>query len=263
MKEWSTVTGRFARTATGFDPRRKPAHPAGVMASLARILAAAVWSGLALTSSVRAEPAGLAQESPFLPTGIPASVVASGDVHEFAGVSIMGRQTSVNIYDKNGKKGLWIAVGETVNGITVAKYDSARELVTIKVAGAEKILALRKPAAAAARPGTVAPAPLPAGFNAPPVPTVAPAPLASAPANPTGVASPNAAVPAESALPTTPRPPSPAPGSVAHQEQEARMLVSDLLEIGMAQRKAYEEAQKKAAQSGGDGAAAAPPPATN
>ena len=34
---------------------------------------------------------------------------------------------------------------------------------------------------------------------------------------------------------------------VVKQERDARMLVSDLLEIGMAQRKAYEEAQKKAA----------------
>lgn len=35
------------------------------------------------------------------------------------------------------------------------------------------------------------------------------------------------------------------PGSIAQQETEARMLVSDLLEIGIQQRKAYEEAQKK------------------
>jgi hypothetical protein len=43
----------------------------------------------------------------------------------------------------------------------------------------------------------------------------------------------------------TPQPP-PAPGSIAQQETEARMLVSDLLEIGIQQRKAYEDAQKKA-----------------
>ena len=33
-----------------------------------------------------------------------------------------------------------------------------------------------------------------------------------------------------------------------HQETEARMLVSDLLEIGMVQRRAYEAAQSKAAR---------------
>lgn len=35
----------------------------------------------------------------------------------------------------------------------------------------------------------------------------------------------------------------------AEQEKEARMLVSDLLEIGIQQRKAYEEAQRKAAEN--------------
>lgn len=35
----------------------------------------------------------------------------------------------------------------------------------------------------------------------------------------------------------------------AEQEKEARMLVSDLLEIGIQQRKAYEDAQRKAAEN--------------
>lgn len=234
------------------------------MATFVRILAASVWLGLSSTAAVGAEPGGLAQQSPFLPTGISAATVASGDTYEFAGVSIMGRQTSVNIYDKNGKKGLWIAVGETANGITVSKYDATRERVVITVAGTEKTLALRKPATTAPRPpGPVTPTPLPAGFNASPVPTIVPVALAPARASPAPAASPNATAPAEATPPATPPPPPPAPGSVAHQEQEARMLVSDLLEIGMAQRKAYEEAQKKATQSGGNSAVATPPPAAN
>jgi hypothetical protein len=41
---------------------------------------------------------------------------------------------------------------------------------------------------------------------------------------------------------------SPAPARTAAQEQrEARMLVSDLLEIGVQQRKAYQDAKQKAA----------------
>jgi hypothetical protein len=43
--------------------------------------------------------------------------------------------------------------------------------------------------------------------------------------------------------------------TIARQEEEARMLVSDLLEIGMAQRKAYEEKQR---QAGNPSAAPAP-----
>lgn len=50
-------------------------------------------------------------------------------------------------------------------------------------------------------------------------------------------------------MPATPKPEAPAtPESQVKAETEARMLVSDLLEIGMAQRKAYEEAQKRAAE---------------
>lgn len=213
-----------------------------------RMLSAAVWSGLAFSLSVQAEPAGLARESPFLPTGIPALAAGSGEAYELAGISTMGRQTSVNIYDKIGKKGLWIAVGETASGITVSKYDSARELVVIRVAGTEKILALRKAASSTARPGAIPPPPVAAGFNIPPPPTVVPVALAPAPLTAAGA----------SPAPAAPRPAPPVPGSVAHQEQEARMLVSDLLEIGMAQRKAYEEAQKKATQSGGDSTPADP-----
>lgn len=51
---------------------------------------------------------------------------------------------------------------------------------------------------------------------------------------------------------TTPVVPSPSaaprPAAQLEQEREARMLVSDLLEIGMQQRKAYEDAQKKASE---------------
>jgi hypothetical protein len=61
--------------------------------------------------------------------------------------------------------------------------------------------------------------------------------------------------------------PPPAPGSAAEiqtrQETEARMLVSDLLEIGMAQRRAYEEAQRKAADGTAQTANAQPAPGTS
>ena len=51
----------------------------------------------------------------------------------------------------------------------------------------------------------------------------------------------------------TPRPA--ATGSPEQEQREARMLVSDLLEIGVQQRKAYQDAKQKAA--------AAPVPGTN
>lgn len=57
-------------------------------------------------------------------------------------------------------------------------------------------------------------------------------------------------------VPVAPAVPIPPPSSPAEAEREARMLVSDLLEIGIQQRKAYEEAQRKAAQEAAQKAAA-------
>ena len=92
----------------------------------------------------------------------------------------------------------------------------------ITVGGQEKLHTLRSPAISG---GGANPTLVSTGFSTPAPSTAGPTP------GPTQ---------------GTPQPP-PAPGSVAQQETEARMLVSDLLEIGMQQRKAYEEAQKKAA----------------
>ena len=75
----------------------------------------------------------------------------------------------------------------------------------------------------------------------------------------TGPANPPATPPAGPVFDPNAKPTGEAkPLTVARQEEEARMLVSDLLEIGMAQRKAYEEAQKKAASGPPD--QPAPPP---
>jgi len=60
---------------------------------------------------------------------------------------------------------------------------------------------------------------------------------------PAVVASSGTTVATVQVAPSVPLPP---PSTPAEAEREARMLVSDLLEIGMQQRKAYEEAQRKA-----------------
>lgn len=191
----------------------------------------------------------LPKESPFVSTAAPAATTAPGETHEFAGVSTLEKKTLVNIYDKQARKGKWIAVGETVDGTTVLRYDSAREQVVVRIGGVEKTLTLRKAGTRAVTsgraPAAAVPWAAPAGWNSTPPSTppvtagTATASTAAAAAQPTG--------PVATSLPAVNQPPPPAPGTTAYQEQEARMLVSDLLEIGMAQRKAYEEAQKKSA----------------
>lgn len=211
-----------------------------------------------LTPGAAVAQGTLPKQSPFAPSPTIAPVTAPQEAYEFAGVSLVGKRTDVIIHDKSAKKKHWIGIGDTVDGITVVRYDPNLDRAVIRVNGTEKELPLRK----AATPAKAAPhAPVPAvhtGFN---VATPAPAiPLAG------GQAAQNAQAPvptytAPAPLPTVPPPmPAPAPGTPqaqARAETEARMLVSDLLEIGMAQRKAYEEAQRKAAA--GQNSAQTPP----
>lgn len=188
--------------------------------------------------AVAEKPKGLSVDSPFTPAGTPAAagVTASSETIEFAGVTTIGKETSLVFFDKLAKKSNWLKKGETKAGITLVNYDADQEKAVVRLNGTEKVLPLRK-GKGATGPGHVV-APVQTGFNTP-----APEPVVA-----------NAA-PATTPPPVTPAPvvPSgpPTPETQAKQETEARMLVSDLLEIGMAQRRAYEEAQRKAAEAGG------------
>ncbi len=183
----------------------------------------------------------LSSKTPFGPArGVGGPAEAANETIEFAGVSTIGQKTDFIFYDKAAKKSHWIAKGETKNGISLLNYDDKREQVVVKINGTEKTLTLRKSHGAAGANRIVAA--VPTGFNiAPPVIPAASATFTTAPA------------PANPA-PTVPA----APLTQTQQETEARMLVSDLLEIGMAQRKAYEEKLK---QAGTDPTAAQTPPA--
>ncbi|MDP3073377.1 MAG: hypothetical protein Q8N18_24005 [Opitutaceae bacterium] len=174
----------------------------------------------------------LPKVSPFSPVGTPATAAAAAsETIEFAAVSTIGKRTDLVFKNKTTNKTSWIAKGETKDGISLVNYDKDREQAVVKFNGAEKVLSLRKAASASAGPRPVAP--IPTGFNVPATqPAVAPVSVATI---------------EHSAGPTTPAIPQ---TDVQKQETEARMLVSDLLEIGMAQRRAYEEAQRKTAEGG-------------
>lgn len=200
---------------------------------------------LLVAAAIAAEEkgSGLAKETPFKLRGGPsASTAAVNETIEFAGVSSVGKRTDLIFYDKTAKKSHWIAQGETKEGISVLNYDDRRDEAVVKINGVQKTLALRKVASPA---GVARGVPtLPGGFNTP-LPAALPAPVSAQ------LPVPTATVVSNNADPTANQP-APAPGSPAEvqkkQETEARMLVSDLLEIGMAQRRAYEEAQRKAAE---------------
>lgn len=218
-------------------------------------LVAAAWA--------QEKPLGLPKSSPFEDRRKPAAqIAAASETIEFVGVSALGKRTDLIIQDKSTKKSHWIAEGETKEGISVLKYDARREQVVVKVNGTEKILQLRKGTGPLNSAHAVGP--LPVGFNVPPAPN--PVVQKIQPSPPGSSAPASAEVAATPPMQPVAKPEAPATPEVQQkQETEARMLVSDLLEIGMAQRKAYEDAQRRAAtgESTPPAAAAGAPPPTN
>ena len=194
----------------------------------------------------------LPKRSPFMPVGnTTVAAAASNETLEFAGVSSFGKRVDLIFHDKVTKKNHWIGIGETKEGITVTDYDARHEQVAVKVNGIEKTLALRK-GSGTSQSAQATPPPLP-GFNTP-ISVTGPTspPVVDAPANAAPTLFPTPPSPVKTDAPPTSE-------TQARQETEARMLVSDLLEIGMAQRRAYEEAQRKSSSVPPSNA---PPPPT-
>lgn len=212
------------------------------MPSLSR-LALLPFAAATLMAGAAESKSTLVRETPFAPPAQAAGPAQANETIEFAGVYTAGKRTDLIFLDKTAKKNHWIGIGETKEGIAVVSYDERREQAVVKMNGSEKVLQLRKGTGPVNKPAAVPP--LATGFNVPtPAPAVTPLPG-----------------PGDAVVKVQPPPPAVQPANVPapapntpeaqqKQETEARMLVSDLLEIGMAQRKAYEEAQRKAAEGG-------------
>jgi hypothetical protein len=161
----------------------------------------------------------LVGNSPFASAGKGAgSAGGPAEAYELAGSTSQGSQVSVCIFERQNKRSRWIDVGETVDGIQVVSYDSVNDSAVVAVNGTRKDLSMRKETVASSGPAyNPAVAPVSSGQVASMVP-----------------------VPAQVTA---------APGTPAAEQREARMLVSDLLEIGIQQRKAYQDAKQKAASA--------------
>jgi hypothetical protein len=186
----------------------------------ARQLAASCFAALfiGMAAHVPAQPAA-SGDSPFLP---PAGAAKGGaqplsNPYELTGTSKTSRETKVCIYDAQARSSHWIAVGSAYGDVQVVSYDPASDRAVINVHGSRMSLDMRK--------AVVSKLP---GFATAPSPKPVSGPVVLRSAGP----------PAQTQSAET-----------LKQEREARMLVSDLLDIGMQQRKAYEEAQKAAQQS--------------
>jgi len=163
----------------------------------------------------------LAQDSPFLPPGVTS---AEGDASgtaafELDGASVTSGGTSVCIYDAREKHSHWIAVGEAEGRIKVVGYDAANDRAEVVIDGVAQALELRKVS------------------EVPFVQTASSAGNGLSPEAPNRMRPPGMVGPDQVAR--------------ARSEREARMFVTDLLDIGARQRKAHEEAEAKKAQQEG------------
>jgi len=187
-----------------------------------RLVLLALATGLLM----RAADMELTSESPFLPAGATAAAPAGSATLQLAGISVIEPKTYVLLVDTTNtakSRSRWLAVGTKADDLEVLSCDVDKDEAVVRVGSDLKTLTLRKPAGTPSGPMPVFPA------QSSPLPLIGPA---------GGIVTP---------LVTR-----------EEKEREARMLVSDLLEIGMRQRKAYEEAQRNAAadaaKKGGSGA---------
>lgn len=135
---------------------------------------------------------------------------------------VQGSDVTVCIFERQARHSRWIPVGGITDGIHVISFDAANDRAVVNIEGTMKELTMRTAKVAALGSSSMAMA----------APVRAPQPVQPVISN-------SAATP-----PKTPE-------VLAQEQREARMLVSDLLEIGVQQRKAYQEAKRKAAEGSG------------
>jgi len=163
--------------------------------------------------------------SPFLPSQTDSSSASTApQSFELSGTIKASDGIKLCIYDVQAKQSHWVKVGESSNNIKVISFDTTSERAQVVINGEARSLELKKSAVSSQPiPSYIQPA-----YHRPQEFSPSPTPASAA----VGPVRPNF-TPAQQA-------------ENAKQEQESRMLVSDLLDIGMQQRKAYEEAKKKA-----------------
>ncbi len=151
-----------------------------------------------------------AQTSPFSRTtgssSSPASTAPEEQRYQFTGVIVLEDAPLICVTDTNSNRSQWMKIGQTIAGVTLLRYSAEENQIAVTAGGRESTLAIKKRTFDPAKYQSVTP-----------VITAAPLPTASL---------------AERV-----------PITAKEKETDARMLVSDLLEIGMIQRKAYEKAK--------------------
>ncbi|MDB6127258.1 MAG: hypothetical protein JWM35_1154 [Verrucomicrobia bacterium] len=135
--------------------------------------------------------------------------------YQLGGMITKGKDVLISITRVSDKQSFWVPIGATVDEVTAISYVPELDQAVISANGERFTLRLRQSMGQGGNGAAFASTGGPTPAISPPLP--------------------------------------PPVGGPEVQEREARMLVTDLLEIGQAHRKAYEEAQKKAAATAAKG----------
>lgn len=195
---------------------------------------------LAILSAASACAAGvesLRERSPFVPPSAPQQTDANAlSAVELTGILSVGGRPQFSVRDTSTGRSFWLGLGETQEGLTALSYDVAASSVVIEGRGARRNIVIREARVATAPP--------------PPVITVLPQQQLSA--TPQAVA--GLAQPAAQPLAPSQKRPAQAQARDAkgrtneEAERDARLLVSDLMELSVQERRRYEENQRRLAR---------------
>ena len=199
-------------------------------------IAASTLAILAASSFAFAGVESLLERSPFVPPNATQQADANANalsIFELTGILSVGGKPQFSVRDTSTGRGFWLGLGETQDGLTVRSYDEASSSVVLEGHGASRKVVIRE--------ARVATAPPP-----PPVMDVLPHAAQLPVANPqVATGAPPQATPATTA---NPKKQTNAKGRTNEEaERDARLLVSDLMEISIQERKRYEENQRRTA----------------
>jgi len=193
---------------------------------------------LSATFACAAGVDSLRERSPFVPPSAPQQTDANAlSTVELTGILSVGGKPQFSVRDTSTGRSFWLGLGETQEGLTARSYDAAASSVVIEGRGARRNIVIREARV------TTAP---------PPPPVVAAQPPPQNTSNPAVVA--GGAQPA--VQPMTPAQKKQAQAQVRdakgrtneEAERDARLLVSDLMDLSVQERRRYEENQRRLAR---------------
>jgi hypothetical protein len=198
---------------------------------------ATVPAVLTAASVAMAGVESLRERSPFVPPAAPQQADANANAlstFELTGILSVGGKPQFSVRDTATGRSFWLGLGETQEGLTARSYDADTSSVVLEGRGARRNIVIREARVTTAVPPPPALAAVASQARQPPNPQIA-----------TGATQPAA----QPVTPAAKKQAVDAKGRTNEEaERDARLLVSDLMELSVQERRRYEENQRRLAR---------------